>query len=134
MYIWVYEYAHTGPLGFFNDIWRFFDLFVCVGTAVGYIFNSSAITAFVKVFRLKRMCVYTYLRTHFHTYTYIHACIYIHIYIYTYKLHFKNSAITTFVKVLWLARVVCVRVYIYTYTHTLIYVFTYTYVYINLHF
>jgi len=44
-----------GPLGFYNDFYRAFDLFVCVGSALGYIFNNKAITSFVKVFRLARV-------------------------------------------------------------------------------
>ena len=44
-----------GPLGFYNNIWRFFDLFVCVGQFVGYMANNPSISAFVKVFRLARV-------------------------------------------------------------------------------
>lgn len=44
-----------GPLGFYNDFCRFFDVFVCIGTALGYIFNSNALRAFIKVFRLVRI-------------------------------------------------------------------------------
>jgi hypothetical protein len=44
-----------GPLGFYNDFYRFFDVLVCIGTVFGYIFNSRALGGFIKVFRLVRI-------------------------------------------------------------------------------
>ena len=44
-----------GLLGFYNDIWRFFDLLVCLGSTAGYLTANRTVTSFVKIFRLARV-------------------------------------------------------------------------------
>ena len=45
----------VGPGGLVDDPWKNFDLFVCLGTLVGYLGNNIQITQFVKAFRLLRV-------------------------------------------------------------------------------
>jgi voltage-gated sodium channel len=41
--------------GFYNDIWKLFDLFVCLGTAIGYVSGSARMGQFAKTFRILRV-------------------------------------------------------------------------------
>lgn len=41
--------------GFYNDIWKAFDLFVCMGTAIGYVSGSARMGQFAKTFRILRV-------------------------------------------------------------------------------
>lgn len=45
----------VGPGGLVDDPWKNFDIFVCLGTLVGYLGNNKEITQFVKAFRLLRV-------------------------------------------------------------------------------
>jgi hypothetical protein len=44
-----------GPGALINDVWKEFDLLVCVGTSAGYVLNNDSIAQFVKAFRLTRV-------------------------------------------------------------------------------
>eukprot|EP00283_Hemiselmis_rufescens_P000787 CAMPEP_0173470682 /NCGR_PEP_ID=MMETSP1357-20121228/78005_1 /TAXON_ID=77926 /ORGANISM="Hemiselmis rufescens, Strain PCC563" /LENGTH=1276 /DNA_ID=CAMNT_0014438967 /DNA_START=139 /DNA_END=3966 /DNA_ORIENTATION=+ len=44
-----------GPGGLVNDVWKRFDVIVCLGTSAGYLFNNESIVQFVKAFRLMRV-------------------------------------------------------------------------------
>mmetsp|Transcript_3722 Transcript_3722/g.9015 ORF Transcript_3722/g.9015 Transcript_3722/m.9015 type:complete len:2275 (-) Transcript_3722:103-6927(-) len=44
-----------GPGGFLNDIWKAFDLFVCVGSSISYVANSAIVGQFAKTFRILRV-------------------------------------------------------------------------------
>eukprot|EP00283_Hemiselmis_rufescens_P001020 CAMPEP_0173470360 /NCGR_PEP_ID=MMETSP1357-20121228/77838_1 /TAXON_ID=77926 /ORGANISM="Hemiselmis rufescens, Strain PCC563" /LENGTH=1141 /DNA_ID=CAMNT_0014438635 /DNA_START=15 /DNA_END=3438 /DNA_ORIENTATION=+ len=44
-----------GPGALIDDVWKNFDMFVCVGTLLGYLFETPQLTQFVKSFRLLRV-------------------------------------------------------------------------------
>ena len=41
--------------GLYNDLWRLFDLVVCLATSLGYISQSESLSSFARVFRLARV-------------------------------------------------------------------------------
>jgi len=45
----------VGPGGLVDDLWKNFDMFVFLGTFIGYVSNNKDVTQFVKAFRLLRV-------------------------------------------------------------------------------